>query len=275
MKNEIIAKLRKYKEDFTALKREIKKSKTKQIAKIEIRKKADELATRWVEEIRSPLEHQYRIDKKIIDGTSEQMKKLYILSRPNNLKSSYSRCINIILKEFENKFILPIQQTSTEITKIEELQKILKDYTDQDESEYLQEAISCAQSDYLKAAIVMGWCATIDKIQKKILAIGLQKFNHSSSKLKAKKAGKFKRWNKEFSIATLSELQTIFDSDLITVLEGMELIDGNQAERLIACFQYRNHSAHPGNAPIEAPNVSAFFNDVSKIILNNPNFAIS
>ncbi len=120
----------------------------------------------------------------------------------------------------------------------------------------------------------MGWCSAIDRIQKKIIAIGFAQFNNTSRNLKAQSTGKFKSWNKEFSITTLSELQAVFDTDLIVALEGMGLIDGNQADRLRTCFQYRNPSAHPGEAPIEDTHLVAFFTDLIQIILHNPNFAI-
>ena len=203
------------------------------------------------------------------------MKKLHVLSRPNNQKSSYTRCINKILKEYDNKFILPIQQESEEVVEISELQKILEKITDQDESEYLSEAISCAQSGYYKAAVVMGWCAAIDRIQRKIMILGFDKFNKASSSIKSQTSGKFKRWNKEFNITTLSELQTVFDTDLVVIMEGLRLIDGNQAQRLETCFQYRNHSAHPGEAPIEPAHAVSFFVDLNKIILSNPEFSLS
>ena len=92
----------------------------------------------------------------------------------------------------------------------------------------------------------MGWCAAIDRIQRKILLIGLQKFNATSDAVKGQARGKFKRWNKEFNVTTQGELQEIFDTDLIVIVENMGLIDGNESERLETCFQYRNHSAHPG-----------------------------
>jgi hypothetical protein len=120
----------------------------------------------------------------------------------------------------------------------------------------------------------MGWCYAVDRMQRKIMSLGFSRFNATSIKLKNQSSGKFKRWNKEFNISTLSELQTIFDADLIIVLEGMGLIDGNQAQRLETCFQYRNHSAHPGEAPIDDPHVVTFFNDINKIIVQNPKFAI-
>lgn len=275
MKEKTIELLRGYKNDLTTLKREISKLTTEKVSRKVLRQSAEKLASRWVEEIRSPLEHKYNIDKKVIDETSELMKKLHVLSRPNNQKSSYTRCINKILKEYDNKFILPIQQESEEVVEISELQKILEKITDQDESEYLSEAISCAQSGYYKAAVVMGWCAAIDRIQRKIMILGFDKFNKASSSIKSQTSGKFKRWNKEFNITTLSELQTVFDTDLVVIMEGLRLIDGNQAQRLETCFQYRNHSAHPGEAPIEPAHAVSFFVDLNKIILSNPEFSLS
>ena len=107
------------------------------------------------------------------------------------------------------------------------------------------------------------------------MAIGFDNFNKASRKVKAQTSGKFKRWNKEFNVTTLSELQTVFDTDLVIILEGMGLIDGNQAQRLETCFQYRNHSAHPGEAPIEPAHAVSFFVDMDKIILSNPEFSLS
>jgi len=109
-------------------------------------------------------------------------------------------------------------------------------------------------------------------MQRKVLGLGLSAFNAASAKLTAQASGKFKRWNKEFTLTSLGELQTVFDTELVVVLEGMGLLDGNQAQRLETCFQYRNHSAHPGQAPIEDPHVVAFFSDINAIILQNPNF---
>lgn len=202
------------------------------------------------------------------------MKQLHVLSRPNNLKTSYLNCINKILKGFDDKFILPIKQTTIEVKELLDLQKIIPSLANPAESDYLKEAIDCAQSNYNKASIVMGWCAAIDRIQKKILVIGLKEFNSTSARLKNQTTGKFKKWNKVFACTSLSDLQTIFDKDLIMIIEGMGLIDGNQSDRLKTCFQYRNHSAHPGEAPIEPVHVVSFFADINSIIFQNQNFAL-
>jgi len=121
---------------------------------------------------------------------------------------------------------------------------------------------------------VLGWCAAIHRLRRKVETLGFGQFNAASQRLKNQTSGKFKRWNKEFNVQSTSELQTVFDSDLVIVLEGMGLIDGNQSERLETLFQWRCHSAHPGHAPIGQAHVNAFFTDIVDIVLANPSFSI-
>lgn len=274
MKSEFIAKLREFKEEITGLKRAISRLETPKVSRQKLRKDAEAIASKWVEELRSPLEHKFKIEKKTIADTSEQMKKLHILSRPNNQKSSYTRCLNLVLKNYDDKFILPIQQEGGEIAEIPELRRLLPNLNDPDMSDYLTEAVESAEEGHYRAAIVLGWCAAIDKMQKKVRSLGFGAFNAASLKAKNQKSGKFKRWNKEFGVSTLSELQTVFDTDLIVVLENMELLDSNQSQRLETCFQYRNHSAHPGEAPIESAHVISFFTDITRIVILSPDFSL-
>ena|ERR1700738_2477358 len=272
MKQSILDKLEAFKKELQSLRKEIALVQGKTINRIGIRNRAVAIADMWVEELRSALEHKFKLPKDLVEKTALEMKQLHILSRPSNLKSSYLKTINATLTKFDDKFVLPIKQSATEVENIFDLEKLVPGLSDPEESDYLKEAVECAEAGHKRAAIVLGWCALVDKLQKQILRMGLDKFNAASIKVKNQTSGKFKNWNKQFSVTTLSELQTVFDTDLLVVLEGMNLIDGNQAERLRTCFQYRNHSAHPGEAPIEDAHVVAFFTDINAIVLQNPTF---
>jgi hypothetical protein len=272
MKQQILESLQKFKKELQTLKSEVSKVEANTINRKAIQQRADAIATTWVEELRSPLEHKFAVPRDLIEEMAATMKQLHILSRPSNLKSSYLTTINAALKNFDDKFCLPIKQSATQVESILELRKLIPGLVDPEESDYLKEAVECAEAGHKRAAIVLGWCALIDKVQKRIIQLGLTQFNATSTKLKNQTSGKFKNWKKEFSVSTLSELQTVFDTDLLVVLEGMELLDGNQAERLRTCFQYRNHSAHPSDAPIEDAHVVAFFTDIALIVLQNPAF---
>jgi len=272
----LLAKLRRFEEDLRQLRKDVKAIRIKTVNAKALRDQAEAIATRWVEELRSPLEHKFKIDTSTVQETSEMMKRLHVLSRPSNLKASYVTVLDSALDGFKDRFILPIQQTSMAVESLFDLQKLVLGLPDPDESEYLKEAIDCADSKFKKAAVVMGWCAAIDRIQKKIQAVGFATFNSTSMQMKQQTSGRHKHFTKEFKVTTLGELQTIFDSDLIRICEGMQLLDSNEADRLISVdFQYRNHSAHPGNAPIEDPHLVAFFTDINTIILTNPKFALT
>lgn len=274
MKQETLTRLDQFKQLLRSLRREVAGQKTTRVNKLAPRRVADQIATLWVEDLRSPLEHKFKLPSEAIKTTSEAMKRMHVLSRPNNLAASYLEVLDAVLKDFDDRFVLPIQQTSSKIERILDLTKLIPALPNPDESTYLKEAVECAASGHYRAAVVMGWCCAIDRIQRKIAAVGFPVFNSTSTALKNQTSGKFKRWNKEFSISMLSELQQVFDTDLIVVLEGMTLLDGNQAQRLETCFQYRCHSAHPGEAPIGEPHVIAFFTDITEILLQNSKFKV-
>ncbi|HZS62595.1 MAG TPA: hypothetical protein VFA43_25265 [Gemmatimonadaceae bacterium] len=273
MKQQIIDALVTQRRDLEALRKTVRDIPGEQVGRKEPRQFADAIATRWVETLRSPLEHKFKLPSTVIKDVSDGMKRLHVLSRPNNLKKSYLDTIKRLLYKYDDRLILPLKQSAGEITSLLDLQKLIPGLKPE-QSEYLTEAVNCAGAGYRRASIVLGWCATIDQIQRKFLLLGLDQVNKTSIKLKAQTSGKYKRWNKEFGVTTLAELQTIFDSDLVVLAEGLELIDGNEAERLETCFQYRNHSAHPGQAPVEDAHLLAFFTDISKIVLQNPKFAL-
>lgn len=275
MKTLILDSLTEFERDLRQLRRNIANLQTDRVAKKALLNEAARLATRWVEELRSPLEHKFEISEDVIQSTSACMKRLHVLSRPNNRKTSYMELLDEVIAHFKDKFLLPIQQTGMAIESVFDLQKLVRGLANEEESDYLKEAVECANSTYKRAAIVLGWCAAIDRIQRCVIGMGFHKFTAASSNLKQQSTGRFKWFNKEFKITSLNDLQQVFDTDLITVCEGLGLFDANQADRLIRVdFQYRNHSAHPGEAPIEDAHLVAFFTDITTIILNNPKFSI-
>ncbi|MDD1533843.1 MULTISPECIES: hypothetical protein [unclassified Bradyrhizobium] len=143
-----------------------------------------------------------------------------------------------------------------------------------DETDYLDEAQRCLTVEGLRACVVLGWCATVSRIHRKIEDLGFDKFSQATREMAGKTTGRFKPFKKQFQIESRSELQTVFDTDLLWVLEYLELIDNNQHQRLRHCFEFRNNSAHPGLAPIKGPNLYSFYSDISEIILKNPKFAL-
>lgn len=196
MKDQIIARLRSVEERLRRLRSELRRLKVNAVSQKTLRDEAEALADIWVEELRSPLEHRFKLDPATISKYSDGFRKLHVLSRPNNKVKSYVECLNHVLKDFKDALILPIQQISEPVSGDSKLQVIIAKIPEIDVSDYLTEAVACADSGYVRAGIVMGWCAAIDHVQKKLVMLGLANFNAATTKLKQQTKGRFKRFEK-------------------------------------------------------------------------------
>ena len=76
MKQSILEKLERFKRELQTLKQEVSKVEGNTINRIGIRNRADAIATMWVEELRSPLEHKFYLSKDLIEVTAAEMKQL-------------------------------------------------------------------------------------------------------------------------------------------------------------------------------------------------------
>jgi hypothetical protein len=155
------------------------------------------------------------------------------------------------------------------------LNKLLIDISTPEENEYIKEAIGCAQKSFFRASIILGWCAAIDRIHRKIEAIGFPTFNVTSARMASDTKGRFKKFNQVQNVNTISELREVFDNIVLWIIEGMQLIDSNQHTRLKSCFDMRCQCAHPGEAPITDWNLLSFFSDLNEIIFKDIKFKIN
>lgn len=238
------------------------------------------LSARWFELFSKELIH-FGVSAEIIEKYDKLFRGVLKLTGSNSRRSSYVKLFNDISSGFNDDIVLFLQTDAVEKGSPdrqqfeEEVKTILDKVSDADENKYLAEALGCWKNGYLKGATILIWCAAIDRIHKVIEQIGFSKFNNISSQMKAQTSGRFKKFKKEFSVQTISEMRsTVFDNDLLWILEGMQLIDANQRTRLASCFDMRCHSGHPGEAPITKYNVLSCFSDIVEIVLANPTFEI-
>ena len=187
---------------------------------------------------------------------------------------------NIICKNYYSEIIVFMQADAEEIETTDEegfeaeIKSLLDKIKDKDENTYLKEAIGCWKHDYKKAAMVLLWCAAIDRIHKIIEQIGFEKFNKTSEDMKAQNHGRYKNFNKNQNVRSLSDLRDVPDGDVLWIIEGMGLIDCNQKARLASCYQMRCHAGHPGAAPITKYNIISCLSDIVEIVLEKPTFEI-
>jgi hypothetical protein len=270
----MLEKLKQLHEDLKSLKRDIQKETNPQVAKKGLRERAEQLGTAWFSEFVPAI--RFNVGAEVLEPYNVGFKKLIKLSAPNNQRTSYLAVLSALTKKFRDELILPQQQSNqTGSASLAVLTQVLGQLPNQEEDEYLQEAVRCARQGFLRASIVLGWCAAIDRIHRKIEATGFASFNVASAQMASQQQGRFKRFNSVQNVSSLNELRTVFDTVVLWIIEGMGWVDSNQHTRLTSCFDMRCHCAHPGEAPITEFNLMSFFSDINEIVLRNPKFELT
>jgi hypothetical protein len=266
--------LRTLQKQLGTLRKEVSSIETARIAKKSIRSKAEEIGSKWFSEFSEGLANQHGLSPELIESYSQHFGRLIKVSAPNNLKKSYVDTLRAILKSFRDDLIIPLQTQSKGSPKVSLLSEVLDTLPSAAECAYLKEAIECARHEFYRASVVLGWCAAIDRIHRAIEKGGFPKFNITSSKMASQTAGRFKKFNAVQNVSSLSEIREVFDTVILWVMEGMELIDSNQHTRLRSCFDMRCQCAHPGDAPVTQYNLLSYFSDLNQIIFKNDKFTI-
>jgi len=279
-KDSLIEQLKVFHDSCKDLQKQISAIDTVQIANKELRNQIEQLSSVWFSEYSKGL-IPFGVAKVVLEKYNGAFKHLLKLAGNNNRKSSYAAQFDIICKSFRDEIIIFVQadcsgpEDTTTRGFDDHISQMLAKVSDKEENEYLIEALGCWSNNFLKAAVVLAWCAAMDRIHRVIELRGFSKFNKASEMMKAQTRGRFKNFNKNQNVQSMSDLRMVFDSDILWILEGMKMIDSNQKTRLSSCFDMRCHSGHPGAAPITKYNVLSCFSDIIEIILANPTFSLS
>lgn len=269
--------IKKYTDEFKDIRKKVKKvsNKNNVINNLETRNSIQNLSQDWFDRVRGELEFVGISGDVLASIDNKKTHLLKISSTGGNKKDAYLSDLNFVIKELD-KIKLNVQTQSGGGSVLSRLlADLLADIHDSDQNIFIKEAMDCAVNNCFKSSVAMGWCAAIDHIHNKIEDMGFELFNSACININGFKKGRFKNFNKIYSVSSLSEIREIFDKDILWIIEGMGLIDLNQHTRLKSCFDMRNQSAHPGEALINEYNLISFFSDLKEIIFNNSKFLIS
>lgn len=238
----------------------------------DIQEQARIVSQKWFEDVELSLEF-FKISEDTKNRYSQLFTQLLTLSTKLCRKSTYVKLLNEILQDCRKDILVPVLRSSGQILTTAHLTKILENATE-GETRYLIEALGCASYGFFKASVVLAWSAAIDRIHRVVEKLGFDEFNRTAEETR-KAGGRYKRFNRSFNVHSLIDLRaTVFDNDLLWVLEFWQLIDANQHERLSNCFTMRNNSAHPGEAVISPENIGSFYSDLKNIVFDNPKFKL-
>jgi hypothetical protein len=259
--------------ELKRLERIISKQTSKQIRDQPTKEAVKKCARGWFENITKQLEF-YGVAIDNVAKFDKLFNSLLSMTFKDSMKSKYLETLKQIRQSFNEDISIPVHIFTGDISNFDQLDAILTSLGE-DEKPLMKEAINCARAGYLRATIVLGWAAAINRMHKIVELMGFDEFNKKSKQLNDINEGRYKRFKKYFHVVNLPDLQaSVFDDDLLWVLEFCDFFDNNQHERLSACFVMRNTSAHPGASVNTEDNVVSFYSDLKSIIFDNPKFKL-
>ncbi len=273
-KIEFIPLLKQSKSRLQILAKKCEKAPGKQVQSKALLSELEAFATSWFEQIEPILRSTYRFSEESLLPLREAFGSILEVCGGKPSKQVVAAIFEPLLESFHRTLIVPVQKQNEISSKFPKLADVLGHAVGL-ELDYLSEAVKCAQLGKLRASIILGWCAAVNRLHLYVQQEGFLKFNQASIQMHAIQTGRYKRFNKRFDIQNLADLRmSVFDNDLLWVLEFLGAIDGNQHEKLEICFTMRNTCAHPGEASVSPENVLSFFSDLDSLVFENTRFVL-
>ncbi len=273
-KEETILALNSFESDLRKLKAAVVRTKTRQVKRKDIVESVHRITTQWFERVEGAISG-LGLPADIVAKYHDAFGALLSLTFKYPSPATYAKSINELLRSYKQDLVAAVMKSTGPIVGFSQLDKVLDNIANEPERDYLTEAVKCAQSEFLRASVVLGWNAAVHRLHRVVEKKGFDEFNKNSDEMKKITEGRYKRFNKSFSVHTISELRaTVFDTDLLWVLEYWGLIDSNQHERLQTCFTMRSNCAHPGEAPMSPENLGSFYSDLKIMVFDNPKFKV-
>jgi hypothetical protein len=140
---------------------------------------------------------------------------------------------------------------------------LLDRISDEDEREYMKEALKCVSIEAKRAAIVVGWIAAMWSLHKKIELKSFSLFNKFYKKRHARNAQK-----KIKTVKKIEDFEYYPDSEVLLVSEDIGILDRGEKRILEKCLELRNICAHPSKYEPEHSEVSVFFERIVNVLLS-------
>jgi hypothetical protein len=270
-KQVLLISLRDLHERLASISRIIQVTTTVLLSPEVFNQEVDDAVRVWAEQLETDVV-KFGVGEAVCAKYRDGLKKLHSLSSKRNKRKSHQRAVKALLGDFHSDLLQPVMFHG-DADPSEAIKQIIADIPYPDQKGYLEEALRCIEADCKRATAVLGWSAAMHHVHSKIEELGFDKFNTASVAL-AKKGGRFKHFKGTAPLESISDLREMPDRIILTILDGMELLESNQRQRLESCLDMRIQASHPGDADITMPNLESLFSDLSTLVFKNPKLAV-
>jgi hypothetical protein len=123
----------------------------------------------------------------------------------------------------------------------EQLDRYLLDVHDPHKASFIAEAVGCVKNKQPRAAIVLSWVGAVYLLYSHVIASRLNEFNTETRR----------RWPKIKDASDIDDLARMKESDFLSVIEHMKVINRAEGKELVGCLDRRNTAGHPNSHQFE------------------------
>jgi hypothetical protein len=232
----------------------------------------DDAVQLWAERIEKDIA-KFGVDGAVCMKYRDGLRKLHSLASKRNKRKSHHQVVKELLADFHADLIQPVMFHGG-ADPSEAIKQIIADIPYPDQKGYLEEALRCIESDCRRAAAVLGWSAAMHHIHSKIEEIGFDQFNKKADEMSKQTKGRFKGFKASAPVESISDLREVPDRRILWVLDGMNILESNQRQRLEYGLDMRIQASHPGDAEVTLTNLESFFSDLSTLVFKNPKLTV-
>src|SRR5437764_1442359 len=182
-------------EELVSIQKDVNKLKTASVSGQALRKRVKDTHKSWLP-VAGVLEASNIVDTAQLQEVAEAWSALVKLANNASPKKQYKALLKIIITITETELLHKFIKGSAIQTIGDTLRKLVQPISDPELLKYLDESIRCAETNCVRASVVLAWCAVAYVVHKKLTSIGIATLNAEFAKMKADKGLMFKAFTK-------------------------------------------------------------------------------
>jgi hypothetical protein len=259
-------------EELVSIQKDVKKLKTASVSGQALRKRVKDAHKSWLP-VAGLLEKGNIVDTTQLQEVSEAWAAMVKLANSASPKKQYKALLKAIIGKTESELLYKFIKGSAIQTIGDTLRKVVQPIANPELLRYLDESIRCAETNCVRASVVLAWCAVAHVIHKKLTSLGIPTLNAEFAKMKADKGLMFKAFTKDYVFSTEPDVQEAADAHLILLCRFLTYLDDTQYKHLKGALDLRNGCGHPTGYQPDTVKLQAYYADITQLVLSNPKFA--
>ena len=259
-------------EELTSIQKDVNKLKTVSVSGQVLRKRVKDTHKNWLP-VSGVLEAGNIIDTAQLQEVAVAWTALVKLANNASPKKLYKAQLKIIITKTESELLHRFIKGSAIQTIGDTLRKLVQPIADTELLKYLDESIRCAETNCVRASVVLAWCAVAHMVHKKLTSLGFATLNAEFARMKADKGLMFRTFTKDYVFSTEPDVQEAADAHLILLCRFLTYLDDTQYKHLKSALDLRNGCGHPTGYQPDPVKLQAYYADITQLVLLNPKFA--